>query len=94
MFDSIVAEDIPEPSENTTRIQFRCPGGQRIVRKFRKDDLVRCLFSYVKSRTDVVGVGRFDLSFVRVSLMGKIGETVEGADLLNGAIMIEVCEDE
>jgi hypothetical protein len=103
LFDSIVAgEEIPEPEGDTTRIQFRCPGmhlkvilvdGQRIVRKFRKDDLVRALFSYVKSRTDVVGASRFDLSFVRVSLMGKIGESIEGADLLNGAVMIEVTEE-
>jgi hypothetical protein len=55
---------------------------------------VRELFSFVKSRVDVVGVSRFDLSFVRASLMGKIGESIEGADLLNGAVMIDLVEDE
>ena len=47
----IVAEENVEPTEKdiSTRLQFRLPNNQRVVRKFGKADSVRSVFSYVKS---------------------------------------------
>lgn len=68
--------------------------GQRIIRKFLKNDPVRNLFSYIKNRTDLVGSSKFDLSYMRDSLLSKLDSTLTEANLLNGAIMIEMESDD
>jgi hypothetical protein len=49
---NIKALETPEPKSGpeTTRIQFRLPDGQRIVRNFAKSDKVLSVFQFVKAR--------------------------------------------
>ncbi|KAI9728964.1 MAG: hypothetical protein M1828_000049 [Chrysothrix sp. TS-e1954] len=87
----------PAPSDpNTTRIQFRHPGG-RVVRRFNLSDPVTRLYEWLKS--DPAALGKetdveFELIFVGKNLIDAAfnGETIESAGLKNGSVMVELVQ--
>ena len=100
LFSSITPSDSPEPvqSPQTTRIQFRFPGGGRpLVRRFNKSDTIRDVFAFVKGlRNDDE---EFELVFVGRRLLAEAEESGDGssldrsifdAGLANGSLTVEV----
>lgn len=83
----------PEPEASDkggVRIQFRLPGGERVVRRFRKADLVGGIYSYVKDQSGGGGGGGKQLElragFPPVDLSGKTGQTIDEAKLAGESI--------
>ncbi|KAL9101624.1 MAG: hypothetical protein Q9163_003143 [Psora crenata] len=79
---------------NTTRIQFRHPNG-RVVRRFALSDPVRRIYEWLKA-TPLEGTTGldFDLVFMQRNLIGSLQESIEGAGLRNGTVMVEMLESE
>lgn len=77
----------PEPDvseKDGVRIQFRLPGGERVVRRFRKTDLVGGVYSYVKEQSSSGGGGgKLELraGFPPVDLSERRSQTIEEAKL-------------
>lgn len=84
-----------EPAQNTpntTRIQFRHPGG-RIVRRFVVSDPVRRIFEWLKADPLEGKSGvQFELVFMGKNLMDVVNSTIEEAGLKNGSVMVEFTE--
>lgn len=94
---SLIPSDNPhtEPAAGpgVTRIQFRHPNG-RVVRRFQVDDTVRRLYEWLKAeplegKEGVV----FDLKGMGKDLIEHLDETIQGAELANGTVMVEFIED-
>jgi len=101
LFSSITPSDSAEPpqSPQTTRIQFRFPGGGRpLVRRFNKTDRIRDVFAFVKGlRND--DDEEFELVFVGRRLLAEVEESgdessldrsIVDAGLANGSLTVEV----
>lgn len=80
----------PTPdTPNTTRIQFRHPGG-RVIRRFGLDDRVRRIYEWMKAAPMEGKEGvEFELVFMGKNLMDRLDETIESAGLKNGSVMVE-----
>jgi len=79
------AADVP----NTTRIQFRHPGG-RVIRRFSLEDPVRRMYEWMKAAPLENKEGQdFELVFMGKNLMDKLDESIDAAGLKNGSIMVE-----
>lgn len=84
---------------NTTRIQFRHPGG-RVIRRFALQDRVRRIYEWLKAdraalgdgATDRAAGGELELVFMGRNLIGGLDETIEQAGLKNGSVMVEFVE--
>ena len=81
---------ISEPS--ITRIQFRHPSG-RVVRRFALSDPVRRIYEWLRA-TPIEGTEgkEIELIFMQKNLIESLEETVEGAGLKNGTVMVEIIE--
>lgn|SRR5438876_3301726 len=101
LFSSIPPSDSAEPpqSPQTTRIQFRFPGGGRpLVRRFNKTDTIRDIFAFVKGlRNDddeefeLVFVGRRLLAEAEESgVESSLNRSIVDAGLTNGSLTVEV----
>lgn len=82
----------PAPGPSITRIQLRHPAG-RIVRRFDANDPVQRIYEYLKAEPidDKQGV-EFELVSMGKNLMDSRTETIEGAGLKNGTVMVEFVE--
>lgn len=79
------AADVP----NTTRIQFRHPGG-RVIRRFSLEDRVLRIYEWLKSSPLEGHEGQeFELFYMNKNLLDVVDQTIEAAGLKNGSIMIE-----
>jgi UBX domain-containing protein 7 len=82
LFSSIAPSESPEPAQSpqTTRIQFRFPGGGRpLVRRFNKSDTIRDVFAFVKGlRNDD---DEFELVFVGRRLLAEAEQSGDGSSL-------------
>jgi len=83
----------PAPTApDTTRIQFRHPGG-RVIRRFGLDEPVRHLYEWIKAAPETMGEGKqgveFELVFMGKNLMDGLDLSVEAAGLKNGSVMVE-----
>lgn len=100
LFSSITPSDSVEPAQSpqTTRIQFRFPGGGRpLVRRFNKSDTIRDVFAFVKGlRNDDE---EFELVFVGRRLLAEaeqsgdessLDRSIVDAGLANGSLTVEV----
>lgn len=80
---------------DTTRIQFRHPGG-RVIRRFALADRVERIYEWLKADAGALGgdgaAREFELIFMGKNLIERLGETVEAAGLKNGSVMVEVGE--
>ena len=85
----------PAPTApNTTRIQFRHPNG-RVVRRFALADSVRRIYEWLKAAPlDGKEGMEFELVFMQKNLLGNLDESIEGAGLKNGTVMVEIIEPE
>ncbi len=74
---------------NTSRIQFRHPGG-RVIRRFSLTDSVRRMYEWLKA-SPMEGKEGVDLEliFMGKNLMPVIDQTIEEAGLKNGSVMVE-----
>ena len=102
LFSTIKPFDIREPpqSPQTTRIQFRFPGGGRpLVRRFNKSDTIRDVFAFVKGlrgddeeEFELVFVGRRLLAEAEASSEGghALDKSIMEAGLANGSLTVEV----
>lgn len=96
-FDAISAssphEEPAATAPNTTRIQFRHPGG-RVIRRFTMDEKVRRIFEWLKA-SPIEGHGgqAFELVFMGKNLMESIDMSIEEAGLKNGSVMVEFIEE-
>ena len=83
----------PEPdTPNTTRIQFRHPGG-RIIRRFGLQDQVRRIYEWLKAAPlEGKQEQAFELIFMGKNLVEAIDMTIEQAGLRNGSVMVEYVE--
>ena len=85
----------PQDPESTTRIQFKHPTG-RIIRRFGMTEQVRRIYEWLKSEPLE---GKDGVEFeLKTSPQGKnliemLNETVAGAGLKQGTVMIEFIED-
>jgi hypothetical protein len=77
----------------TTRIQFRHSTG-RIIRRFNASDPVQRIYEWLKAEP-IEGKSsvNFELKSMGTDLIEKLDETIEGAGLKNGTVMIEYLED-
>ena len=85
----------PAPTEtNTTRIQFRHPNG-RVVRRFKLSDPVLRIYEWLKA-TPLEGKAGldFELVFMQKNLIVSLDESIEGAGLKNGTVMVEIIESD
>ena len=84
-----------EPAQsapNTTRIQFRHPGG-RIVRRFEVSDPVRRIYEWLKADPLEGKAGvPFELVFMGKNLIEVVDTSIEEAGLKNGSVMVEFTE--
>lgn len=79
-------------SSTVTRIQFRHPGG-RVVRTFAITDQVRRIYEWLKAEPLNGKEGQpFELIFMGKNLIEQLDETIEGAKLKNGSIMVELVD--
>ena len=83
LFSSITPSDSAEPAQSpeTTRIQFRFPGGGRpLVRRFNKSDTIRDVFAFVKGlRSD--DEEEFELVFVGRRLLAEAEQSGDESSL-------------
>jgi len=83
----------PDMGPQVTRIQFRHSNG-RVVRRFRVDDTVRRIYEWLKADPLEGKEGiTFDLKGMGKDLIDHLDETIEGAGLKNGTVMVEFIED-
>jgi UBX domain-containing protein 7 len=79
----------PSDPKTTTRIQFRYSGG-RVVRRFRLDDPIIRIYEWLKaSPLEGKQSAEFELIFMGRNLIDDLHETIEGAGLKNGSVMVE-----
>ena len=101
LFSTIKPLEMAEPpqSPETTRIQFRFPGGGRpLVRRFNKSDTIRDVFAFVKGlrgddeEFELVFVGRRLLAEAEGSSEGghTLDKSIMEAGLANGSLTVEV----
>ena len=92
IFASILPEKVDEPNgDTTTRIQIRFADGQRLIRRFDLTDKVRLIFAVIKQEVDQVKGHYFSLTTAdRKSLINQLDDTIEGANLRNSVIMVEL----
>lgn len=85
-----------EPEANapdTTRIQFRHPGG-RVIRRFSLADPVRIIYEWLKASPLEGKEGQtFELVFMGRNLMDAVESTIREAGLKNGSVMVEFVEN-
>jgi len=94
----------PATAPDTTRIQFRHPGG-RVIRRFALRDPVRRIYEWLKADPAALGDGggggvdraaaggELELVFMgRNLLVGGLDRTIEQAGLKNGSVMVEFVE--
>jgi UBX domain-containing protein 7 len=82
----------PPTGSDVTRIQFRHPAG-RIIRRFAVSDPVRRIFEWLKAEPLEGKEGAvFELVSMGKNLMEVADQSIEGAGLKNGTVMIEVLE--
>ncbi|KAJ1913660.1 UBX domain protein Ubx2 [Tieghemiomyces parasiticus] len=90
-YHAIPADEGTEPPADpttTTRVQFRLPDGSRVVRRFRKDDPVRTLVSFVKARVPQAAEEAISIMYHRENLLEKLDQTVTEAGLLNASVTV------
>ncbi|TPX40731.1 hypothetical protein SeMB42_g04652 [Synchytrium endobioticum] len=88
-FDAVSPIKRDEPTTgDITRVQIRCPNGDRVVRKFLKSDPVRHIFEYVKSSIPG-GDKPFEIFNVRDPLSKKLDQTVHGANCVSAALTMD-----
>jgi hypothetical protein len=82
----------PPPGPGVTRVQIRHPGG-RVVRRFAEGDPVQRIYEYLKAEPleGKEGVA-FELIAAGKNLIDSRQDTVDGAGLKNGTIMVEFVE--
>ncbi|KAJ3068920.1 hypothetical protein HK102_007036, partial [Quaeritorhiza haematococci] len=91
-FDTIspvVGEEPGGSGGDVTRVQFRLPDGQRVVRKFMKTDKVRRLYEFVKGSVGEAEGKKFELMAFREGLINKLEQTLAEANVLNGVVMMD-----
>ena len=83
----------PAPGPNVTRMQFKLPDGQRVVRSFDINDPVQRIYEWLKAepREGKEGV-EFELKSMGKDLIEDLDQTVQAAGLKNGTIMVEFIE--
>ncbi|KAF4633730.1 hypothetical protein G7Y89_g4386 [Cudoniella acicularis] len=83
----------PEAGPTVTRIQFRHSNG-RVIRRFSVNDPVIRIYEWLKADPleGKAGVA-FDLKCMGKDLSECLDETIEGAGLKNGTVMVEYLED-
>ncbi|KIW30427.1 uncharacterized protein PV07_06170 [Cladophialophora immunda] len=82
----------PPAGPGVTRVQIRHPGG-RVVRRFAEQDPVQRIYEYLKAEPLEGKEGTaFDLVSMGKNLMDVRHESIEGAGLKNGTVMVEYLE--
>ncbi|KIW98543.1 uncharacterized protein Z519_00204 [Cladophialophora bantiana CBS 173.52] len=82
----------PPAGPGVTRVQIRHPGG-RIVRRFAEQDPVQRIYEYLKAEPLEGKEGMaFELVAMGKNLMDVRHESIEGAGLKNGTVMVEFVE--
>ena len=86
--------EAPDADSNNTRIQFRHPAG-RVIRRFALDDKVQRIFEWLKAEPIEGTEGKpFELVSMGTNLINKLDDTIKGAGLGGGTVMIEFVEEE
>ncbi|KAJ1801488.1 UBX domain protein Ubx2 [Coemansia sp. RSA 2399] len=93
-YKALPASEPLEPAQGSTvtRIQFRFPNGQRVVRRFSKFDLVSTIFQYIKSTlpeaSEALEVP--EVMFMNQQLSEYVTQTIEEAKLANASLVVDV----
>jgi hypothetical protein len=79
--------------KTTTRIQIRHSDG-RVIRRFSLSDPVRVIYEWLKAEPLEGKEGKeFELKSMGKDLIENLEESIEGAGLKNGTVMMEYIED-
>ncbi|KAJ2862329.1 UBX domain protein Ubx2 [Coemansia aciculifera] len=84
-----------EPTEpalgpTVTRIQFRFPNGQRVVRRFEKSAKVVAIFQYLKATLPEAANDAPEAQFMGKRLADSVEQTIDEAKLANASITIDI----
>lgn len=80
-------------AQDSTRIQFRHPGG-RVIRRFAMRDPVRRIYEWLKAAPIETREGQpFELVFMGKNLIDSVDDSIEEAGLKNGSVMVEFVEE-
>ncbi|KAJ2445613.1 UBX domain protein Ubx2 [Coemansia sp. RSA 2440] len=80
----------PAAGPASTRIQFRFPNGQRVVKRFAKTDSVATIFQYLKATLPEAASEIPEVLFMSTRLSDCIGQTIEEAKLVNASIVVDI----
>ncbi|KAJ2821452.1 UBX domain protein Ubx2 [Coemansia sp. 'formosensis'] len=80
----------PALGPTVTRIQFRFPSGQRVVRRFEKSAKVVAIFHYLKATLPEAASDVPEALFMGARLADIIEQTIDESKLANASITIDV----
>ncbi|KAJ2817988.1 UBX domain protein Ubx2, partial [Coemansia erecta] len=80
----------PAAGPASTRIQFRFPNGQRVVKRFQKTDKVVVVFQYLKATLPEAESEVPEVLFMGTRLSDCTEQTIEEAKLVNASIVVDV----
>ncbi|KAJ2731725.1 UBX domain protein Ubx2 [Coemansia sp. BCRC 34962] len=82
--------DEPALGPTVTRIQFRLPNGQRVVRRFEKAAKVVAIFQYLKATLPEAANDAPEAQFMGKRLVDSMEQTIDEAKLANTSITIDI----
>lgn len=87
--DELISLDIGEEPSNGARIQFRLPGGKRIIRKFCATNSVKHVYAFI-SQTSQENQSEFTLmaGFPPNDLVNQIDSTIESCKLSGETVTV------
>ncbi|KAJ2475060.1 UBX domain protein Ubx2, partial [Coemansia sp. RSA 2131] len=80
----------PAAGPASTRIQFRFPNGQRVVKRFAKTDSVATIFQYLKATLPEAAHEIPEVLFMSTRLSDCVDQTIEEAKLVNASIVVDI----
>ncbi|KAJ2261721.1 UBX domain protein Ubx2 [Coemansia sp. RSA 376] len=80
----------PAQGPTVTRIQFRFPNGQRVVRRFEKSAKVVEIFQYLKATLPEAANDAPEAQFMGKRLSDSVEQTIDEAKLANASITIDI----
>ncbi|KAJ2659099.1 UBX domain protein Ubx2 [Coemansia sp. RSA 1199] len=80
----------PAAGPASTRIQFRFPNGQRVVKRFAKTDSVATIFQYLKATLPEAASEIPEVLFMSTRLSDCVDQTIEEAKLVNASIVVDI----
>ncbi|KAJ1822741.1 UBX domain protein Ubx2 [Coemansia sp. RSA 2675] len=82
--------DEPALGPTVTRIQFRFPNGQPVVRRFEKSAKVAAIFQYLKATRPEAANDAPEALFMGRRLADSVEQTIDEAKLANASITVDI----